>query len=130
MKNLFIKFVFSKKPTKLDEIFTVELTLCSKCQIDGEDFVKFCGLLRKHELYKKWWDSFLLISLGLNSLPGSCASSSGHMWRWRREFSISICDFYWKHKHLFPIWSLLKTEADIEERSSPFLRLFVCSNVL
>ena len=23
--------------------------LCSKCQIDGEDFVKFCGLLRKHD---------------------------------------------------------------------------------
>ena len=22
---------------------------------------------------KKWWDSFLLISLGLNRLPGSCA---------------------------------------------------------
>ena len=27
------------------------MTVCSKCQIDGEDFVKFCGLLRKHELY-------------------------------------------------------------------------------
>jgi hypothetical protein len=23
----------------------------SKCRIDGEDFVSFCGLLRKHELY-------------------------------------------------------------------------------
>ena len=43
--------MFSKKPTKLDEIFTVDLTLCSKCQIDGEDFVNFCGLLRKHKLY-------------------------------------------------------------------------------
>ena len=29
--------MFSKKATKIDEIFTV-----------GEDFVKFCGLLRKH----------------------------------------------------------------------------------
>ena len=27
------------------------MTLCSKCQIDGEDFVNFCGLHRKHELY-------------------------------------------------------------------------------
>ena len=35
---------------KIDEIFTVDLTLCSKCQIKGEDFVDFCGLLRKHEL--------------------------------------------------------------------------------
>ena len=25
--------------------------LLSKCQIDSEDFVNFCGLLRKHELY-------------------------------------------------------------------------------
>ena len=38
------------KATKFDEIFTVDLTLCSKSQIDGEDFVNSCGLLRKHEL--------------------------------------------------------------------------------
>ena len=43
--------MFSKKATKIDENFTVDLTLCSKCQIVGEDFVKFCGLLRKHEFY-------------------------------------------------------------------------------
>ena len=42
--------MFSKKATKIDEIFTVDLTLCSKCQIDGEDFVTFCGLLKKYEL--------------------------------------------------------------------------------
>ena len=45
-----IKFMFSKKAKKIDEIFTVDLTLCSKCQIGVEDFVKFCGLLRKQEL--------------------------------------------------------------------------------
>ena len=45
-----LKFMFSKEATKIDEIFTVDLTLYSKCQIDGEDFVNFCGLLRKHEL--------------------------------------------------------------------------------
>ena len=45
-----LKFIFSKKATKIDEIFTVDLTLCSKCQIDGEDFINFYGLLRKHEL--------------------------------------------------------------------------------
>ena len=27
------------------------MTLGSTCQIDGEDFVNFCGLLRKYELY-------------------------------------------------------------------------------
>ena len=46
----FLKFMFSKKATKIDEIFTNNLTLCSKCQIDGEDFVNFCGFLRKYEL--------------------------------------------------------------------------------
>ena len=45
-----LKFMFPKKAKKIDEIFTVDLTLCSKCQIDGKDFVNFCGLLRKHEL--------------------------------------------------------------------------------
>ena len=40
-----LKFMFSKKATKINEIFTVDLTLCSKCQIDSEDFINFCGLL-------------------------------------------------------------------------------------
>ena len=44
------KFAFTKKATKIDEIFTVDLTVCSKSQIESEDLVKFCGLLRKHEL--------------------------------------------------------------------------------
>ena len=43
-----VKFMFSKKATKI-----VDLTLCSKCQIDGEDFIIICGLLRKHELYEQ-----------------------------------------------------------------------------
>ena len=42
--------MFSKKATKIHEIFTIDLTLYSKCQMDSEDFVNFCGLLRKHEL--------------------------------------------------------------------------------
>ena len=37
--------MFSKKATKIDEIFTVNLTLCSKCQIDGEDFFNFVAFL-------------------------------------------------------------------------------------
>ena len=41
-----IKFVFSKKATKIDEIFTVNLTLTTYCQINGEDYVNFSGLLR------------------------------------------------------------------------------------
>ena len=43
--------MFSKKAKIFDKIFTVDLTLWSKCQINGEDIVNFCGLLRKRELY-------------------------------------------------------------------------------
>ena len=43
--------MLSKKAIRIDEIFTVNLTVCSKCQIDGEDFVNFHGLLKKYELY-------------------------------------------------------------------------------
>ena len=46
----YLKFKFSKKATKIDEIFSVDLTLCSKCQIYGEDFLNIRGLLRKYEL--------------------------------------------------------------------------------
>ena len=45
-----VKFGFSKKATKIDEVFTVDLTLATECQMDGEEFVNFCGLLRKQEL--------------------------------------------------------------------------------
>ena len=43
--------MFSKKATKIDESFNNDLTVTTYCQIDGEDFVNFCGLLRKRELY-------------------------------------------------------------------------------
>ena len=46
-----LKFTFSEKATKIEKIFTVYLTVCSNRQIDGEDFINYCGLLRKHELY-------------------------------------------------------------------------------
>ena len=39
-----LKFTFSEKATN-------NLTVCSNRQIDGKDFVTFCGILRKHELY-------------------------------------------------------------------------------
>ena len=40
-----VQLMFSKKATKIDD-----LTLRSKCQIESEDVVDFCGLLRTHEL--------------------------------------------------------------------------------
>ena len=48
--GVFLKFMFSKKATKIDENFAADLTVTTCCQIDGEDFVNFCGLLRKREL--------------------------------------------------------------------------------
>ena len=57
--------MFSKKTTKFEKIFTGDLTLTTYCQIDGEDFVNFCGLLRKHELYiphqKRFFGIFFLM---------------------------------------------------------------------
>ena len=49
-QQFWLKFTFSKKATKNDKIFTVDLTFTIKRQIAGEDFVKFCGLLRKRKL--------------------------------------------------------------------------------
>ena len=49
-----LKSMFSKKVTKIDEIFTIDLTLCSKRQIEVEDFVDFRGLPRKYELKKRY----------------------------------------------------------------------------
>ena len=43
--------MFSKKATKIHNVFTDNLTVTKYYQIDGEDFVTFCGLLRKRELY-------------------------------------------------------------------------------
>ena len=46
--------MFSKKAKKLTKSSQSSniLTLCSKCQIDGENFVKYCGLLSKNKLKK------------------------------------------------------------------------------
>ena len=49
--SVIIKFMFSKKATKMDEIFTVDLTVTTYGQI--QDFFNFCGLLRKRELYRR-----------------------------------------------------------------------------
>ena len=42
--------MFSKKAKIIGKIFTVDLTLCSKRQINGEDFINFHGFLKKYEL--------------------------------------------------------------------------------
>ena len=57
---LLLKFMIFKKATKMMKS-SPSIWLCSKCQIDGEDFINFCGLLRKHKLY---WKSLHLFSIG------------------------------------------------------------------
>ena len=37
--------MFSKKATEINEIFTVHLLICSKCQINGEVFLNFVAFL-------------------------------------------------------------------------------------
>ena len=53
-----VKFIFFRKATKIDEIITTDLTLCGKCQIVGEDFFNFYGLIRKHKLYNSNFITF------------------------------------------------------------------------
>ena len=48
--NKTVKVHIFEMATKIDKIFTVNLTFTTQCQIDGEDFINFCGFLRKHEL--------------------------------------------------------------------------------
>ena len=45
-----LKFIYSENATKFCEIFTLLLT--GTTQDKGEDFAKFCGLLRIYELQK------------------------------------------------------------------------------
>ena len=45
-----LKFIYSEKATKFCEIFPLLLTVCTAVKSKGEDFAKFCGLLRIYEL--------------------------------------------------------------------------------
>ena len=49
--NDVLKFICSEKAKNFDEIFTILLTTVNTVKSKGEDFAKFCGLLRIYELY-------------------------------------------------------------------------------
>ena len=69
---LYLKFMFSKKATKIDEIFTVNLTFTTERRIDGEDFIIFCGLLKNHKVYYNFfWISHYSPAL-IYYLPQQC----------------------------------------------------------
>ena len=56
-----VKVMFSKKATQMDKICTVYLTFTTWCQIICEDFINFCGLLRKNELYSTGFNEWFLL---------------------------------------------------------------------
>ena len=90
-----VKFMFSKKATKIDKIFKVALKPFIKRQINGEDFLEFCGLLRKHKLYlfllafpavielHQFWRFFQFGSgrsaKAATNRPRACRSIEGHI---------------------------------------------------
>ena len=47
--------MFSKKATKIDEIFTIDLTLTTYCQIDGEDFFNFVAFFESMNFNSCTW---------------------------------------------------------------------------
>ena len=58
MYKVLLKFMFSKKATQTDKNIAIELTLTTWCQIISEDFVNFCGPLRKYGLYSTGFNYF------------------------------------------------------------------------
>ena len=117
VKSHILKFMFSKEATKIDEIFIVDLTLCSKCQIDRADFVNFCGLLGKLKL----WINKLSFRVHLNPMTFFWRSKllSSYILRRPQNFVKSppiICLMFWQsnnwwrfRKILWPsqnIWTL------------------------
>ena len=53
--------------------------LWKKCFIEApETALIFCEPISIKKCNKKWWDSSLVLSLGLNSLPWSCVGTGSH----------------------------------------------------
>ena len=63
--------MFSKKATKMDEIFTVDLTVTTYCQIDGEIFINFCGLSENVNIK---WNSISSLIFALSHDLRACSS--------------------------------------------------------
>ena len=82
--------MFSKTATKIEKIFTDFLTLWSKCQIDGEDFVNFRGLLKKHKLYQMD-----------KKIPTSFMDGHQELMKCRRKFNLDKIDLLAVQKSCF-----------------------------
>ena len=103
---LHVKFMFSKKATKINEIFTVDLTLCSKCQIDGEDFVNFCGLfLENTNFTPNFWREYGRFGVSYHSLS-SATTWEKNLPSLFQEF-VSKCTAKFSHLYDF-VWQALR----------------------
>ena len=71
---ILLKFTFSEKATKIDKIFTVNLTVCSNCQMDGEDFVIFFAFLENMNF--TWLRHRIVFTLGIFSFAVQLCTDS------------------------------------------------------
>ena len=85
--------MFSKKAAKIDEIFTVDLTVTTFCQIDGEDFVNFCGLLKKRELYLYCLLLFLLFCRRITIAKWKQSKRFQEPWRVTKEGKVKVMKY-------------------------------------
>ena len=74
MQRVSLKFMFSKKAVKFEEIFTVDLTVCSNCQMDGEDFVIFFAFLENMNF--TWLRHRIVFTLGIFSFAVQLCTDS------------------------------------------------------
>ena len=109
-----LKFVFYKMGTKIDKIFTVDLTLCSNCQIYGEDFVNFCGLLKKYELYTELRTQRKRYLLELKVQEDLLLNSFWKCWAFSWWIYITAIWHFWKRKwkYLY-MYYVIRTKAVI-----------------
>ena len=115
--HCFVKVNVSKKDTQIDKIFTVYLTFTTWCQIICEDFINFCGLLRKHKLYSNGFNERFLLSFSGRRVFCTQAMKKccpwGYPWNFLQEesshlkISIKSCV-----KNLIQCYSVEKDKSD------------------
>ena len=108
-----LKFMFSRVYKKLRNLHHTPSILCllSKCQIDGEDFVIFCGLLRKHELYMVVCTCKILVNLGQNMTEQQLRLTLN--WLQKRPNEKSFTSPLWL-TILFSEWMIVLTELTLD----------------
>ena len=62
--------MFSKNAKKIDEIFTVDLTVTTYCQIDSEDFVNFVAFSENVNFSCAAWNVFFYHKFTIHKLFG------------------------------------------------------------